>query len=49
MTSNDILAILSHVKLQATGYWGEHFLKLVLKVNCCVTGPELLRASSIYT
>ena len=27
--------------------WGEHFLKLVL--NCCVSGPELLRASLIYT
>ena len=27
-------------------YWGEHFLKLVL--NCCVSGPELLRASLIY-
>ena len=29
------------------GYWSEHFSKLVL--NCCVTGPELLRASLIYT
>ena len=28
-------------------YWGEHFLKLVL--NCCGLGPELLRASLIYT
>ena len=27
-------------------YCDEHFLKLVL--NCCVTGPELLRAMLIY-
>ena len=28
-------------------YWGEHFLKLFL--NCCITGPEMLCASLIYT
>ena len=27
--------------------WGESFLKLVL--GCCSLGPELLRASLIYT
>ena len=32
--------------LEKMSYCDEHFLKLVL--NCCVTGPELLRAMLIY-
>ena len=30
------------MRYNLAGNWGKHFLKFVL--NCCVTGPELMRA-----